>query len=298
MICPFTDDEVSIAATSAGTDLAGIAAKGAKESRYHVRHAGEWLLRLGDGTGATWTGQTAFMITHDVDEAIYLADKIFLRDLLAKHQLPQTAAELNSRKLDHLIRLLEAECPIFHGLGNFVTDLLPGVNPAFKFWTSPTAVPAPFPVVVTSNSGAPLDQNLYQAVKGVSFEVRQGELVSLIGANGAGKTTTLKAISGLLPLEVGEVRSGAIRFQGESIEHVAPHLLAYVLSFVYVGIYWNNHHHLLHAAQRISGPILWANLNLLFWLSLVPFTTAWLGSSGFRSAPVATFGAGRGTSRT
>src|SRR6266571_4255938 len=58
---------------------------------------------------------------------------------------------------------------------------------------------------------------------------------------------------------------------------VAPALLTYVLSFVYVGIYWNNHHHMLHAAQHIDGRVLWANLHLLFWLSLVPFTTGWVG---------------------
>src|SRR6266704_1041233 len=58
---------------------------------------------------------------------------------------------------------------------------------------------------------------------------------------------------------------------------LAPALLTYVLSFVFVGIYWNNHHHMLHAAQHIDGRVLWANLHLLFWLSLVPFTTSWVG---------------------
>jgi uncharacterized membrane protein len=66
--------------------------------------------------------------------------------------------------------------------------------------------------------------------------------------------------------------------------------LAYVLSFVYLGIYWNNHHHLLHAAKRVNGRILWANLHLLFWLSLVPFTTRWMGDTRFVAEPVALYG--------
>ncbi|HEY5488966.1 MAG TPA: TMEM175 family protein [Candidatus Limnocylindrales bacterium] len=69
-----------------------------------------------------------------------------------------------------------------------------------------------------------------------------------------------------------------------------PKLLAYVLSFVYLGIYWVNHHHLLHAVNTISGAALWANLHLLFWLSLVPAGTAWIGQTGFASLPVALYG--------
>jgi len=69
-----------------------------------------------------------------------------------------------------------------------------------------------------------------------------------------------------------------------------PKLLAYVLSFVYLGIYWNNHHHLLHVAKTISGSVLWANLHLLFWLSLVPAGTAWIGQTGFAPVPVAIYG--------
>jgi len=65
-----------------------------------------------------------------------------------------------------------------------------------------------------------------------------------------------------------------------------PVFLSYALSFVNVGIYWNNHHHLIHAAQKINGAILWANLNLLFWLSLMPFATAWMGENHFATAPV------------
>ncbi len=64
----------------------------------------------------------------------------------------------------------------------------------------------------------------------------------------------------------------------------------YVLSFIYVGIYWNNHHHLLHAAHRVSGGVMWANLHLLFWLSLVPFTTRWMGESHFATWPMAVYG--------
>jgi uncharacterized membrane protein len=75
-----------------------------------------------------------------------------------------------------------------------------------------------------------------------------------------------------------------------SLRPVVPVLLSYVLSFVYVGIYWNNHHHLLHAAQRVSGATLWANLHLLFWLSLIPFTTAWMGENHLNSWPVAVYG--------
>lgn len=67
-------------------------------------------------------------------------------------------------------------------------------------------------------------------------------------------------------------------------------LLSYVLSFIYVGIYWNNHHHLLHAAERATGGILWANLHLLFWLSLVPFTTSWMDQTSLASVPVMMYG--------
>ena len=69
-----------------------------------------------------------------------------------------------------------------------------------------------------------------------------------------------------------------------------PVLLAYVLSFVYLGIYWNNHHHMLQATHRVSGLILWANLHLLFWLSLVPFSTSWLGENQLATVPAAAYG--------
>ncbi|MCH8180376.1 MAG: DUF1211 domain-containing protein [Proteobacteria bacterium] len=71
---------------------------------------------------------------------------------------------------------------------------------------------------------------------------------------------------------------------------LAPVFLSYVLSFIYVGIYWNNHHHMLHAAHHVSGAALWANLHLLFWLSLFPFTTAWLGEHPFEAVPCAVYG--------
>jgi uncharacterized membrane protein len=71
---------------------------------------------------------------------------------------------------------------------------------------------------------------------------------------------------------------------------LAPIFLCYVLSFIYVGIYWTNHHHLLMATHKINGPVLWANLNLLFWLSLIPFSTAWMGEHSFPAIPVAVYG--------
>jgi uncharacterized membrane protein len=75
-----------------------------------------------------------------------------------------------------------------------------------------------------------------------------------------------------------------------TLRPLLPVFLAYVLSFVYVGIYWNNHHHLLHPARRISGGILWANLHLLFWLSLFPFVTGWMGENHFAPLPTALYG--------
>ena len=80
---------------------------------------------------------------------------------------------------------------------------------------------------------------------------------------------------------------------GESLMALKPQLpvfLSYVLSFVYIGIYWNNHHHMLHVTQHVSGGVLWANLHLLFWLSLVPFVTAWMGENRFAAAPSGLYG--------
>jgi uncharacterized membrane protein len=80
---------------------------------------------------------------------------------------------------------------------------------------------------------------------------------------------------------------------GESFQALAfviPVFLSYVLSFLYLGIYWNNHHHMLHTCEHVTGPILWANLHLLFWLSLIPVTTGWMGENHFGAAPTALYG--------
>jgi uncharacterized membrane protein len=76
----------------------------------------------------------------------------------------------------------------------------------------------------------------------------------------------------------------------ESLLPLLPVFLSYVLSFVYLGIYWNNHHHMLHTVQHVSGGILWANLHLLFWLSLIPFVTGWMGENHFAALPTALYG--------
>ena len=76
-----------------------------------------------------------------------------------------------------------------------------------------------------------------------------------------------------------------------SLAPLIPVFLSYVLSFVYVGIYWNNHHHMLHACTKVSGSVLWANLHLLFWLSLFPFATGWMGENHFAPMPSALYGA-------
>jgi uncharacterized membrane protein len=75
-----------------------------------------------------------------------------------------------------------------------------------------------------------------------------------------------------------------------ALQELVPTFLSYVLSFVYVGIYWNNHHHMLHVARRVSGSILGANLHLLFWLSMTPFVTAWMGENHFAPTPTALYG--------
>jgi uncharacterized membrane protein len=76
----------------------------------------------------------------------------------------------------------------------------------------------------------------------------------------------------------------------DALGPLLPVFLSYVLGFVYVGIYWNNHHHLLHACTRVSGRVLWANLHLLFWLSLFPFATGWMGENHFAATPSALYG--------
>ena len=108
------------------------------------------------------------------------------------------------------------------------------------------------------------------------------------------RTTRLEAFSDgviaiLITIMVFELKVGA----GDdfaALREVLPGLSAYVLSFVYLGIYWNNHHHMLHTADRVTGGILWANLHLLFWLSLVPFVTHWMGENHFAALPVALYG--------
>ena len=75
-----------------------------------------------------------------------------------------------------------------------------------------------------------------------------------------------------------------------ALSKLMPVFLSYVLSFIYVGIYWNNHHHLLHAVKHVSGGVLWANLHLLFWLSLIPFVTGWMGENHFSALPAALYG--------
>ena len=77
----------------------------------------------------------------------------------------------------------------------------------------------------------------------------------------------------------------------DALRPLVPVFLTYVLSFVYVGIYWNNHHHMLHAVEQVNGTILWANLHLLFWLSLIPFATGWMGENHFAPHPTALYGA-------
>ena len=76
----------------------------------------------------------------------------------------------------------------------------------------------------------------------------------------------------------------------QALRPIVPVFLSYVLSFVYVGIYWNNHHHMLHTCTTVTGAMLWANLHLLFWLSLLPFATGWMGENGFAAMPTALYG--------
>ncbi len=76
----------------------------------------------------------------------------------------------------------------------------------------------------------------------------------------------------------------------ETLKPLLPVFLAYVLSFIYLGIYWNNHHHMLQATRKVNGKVLWANLHLLFWLSLIPFVTGWMGENNFEPLPTAIYG--------
>jgi uncharacterized membrane protein len=94
----------------------------------------------------------------------------------------------------------------------------------------------------------------------------------------------------IITIMVLELRAPHADATLHALRPLLPRFISYVLSFIYIGIYWNNHHHLMHASQRVSGPVLWANMHLLFWLSLVPFTTDWMGESRFAAVPVATYG--------
>src|SRR3982751_309 len=75
-----------------------------------------------------------------------------------------------------------------------------------------------------------------------------------------------------------------------ALMQIWPVFLAYILSFIYVAIYWNNHHHYFHLVRKVNGPVMWANFHLLFWLSVVPFSTAWMGEHGFAPLPTAVYG--------
>lgn len=109
------------------------------------------------------------------------------------------------------------------------------------------------------------------------------------------KTGRLEAFSdGVLAIIITIMVLGMSAPEGYTFEALLPTLpvfLTYVLSFIYVGIYWNNHHHLLQAVGKVNGKILWANLNLLFWLSLFPFATDWMGKNQFEENPTAIYGA-------
>lgn len=90
----------------------------------------------------------------------------------------------------------------------------------------------------------------------------------------------------VLELKIPGVGEGAF----QDLVPILPKFLSYILSFIYVGIYWNNHHHMLQCCSKVNGKVLWANLHLLFWLSLLPFTTAWAGENHKTSAPLAVYG--------
>jgi uncharacterized membrane protein len=92
----------------------------------------------------------------------------------------------------------------------------------------------------------------------------------------------------VLELKVPHAKEHTAEFA--DLKPLLPVFLSYVLSFIYVGIYWNNHHHMFHCTRQVTGGILWANLHLLFWLSLFPFTTGWLGENHFASKPAAIYG--------
>lgn len=96
----------------------------------------------------------------------------------------------------------------------------------------------------------------------------------------------LAIILTIMVLELKVPHGGSL----DALTPLLPGFLSYVLSFIYVGIYWNNHHHMLHATHHVSGGVLWANLGLLFWLSLLPFATGWMGENHFEALPSAAYG--------
>lgn len=96
----------------------------------------------------------------------------------------------------------------------------------------------------------------------------------------------LAIIITIMVLEMKVPHSGEL----SSLKPIIPVFVSYMLSFIYVGIYWNNHHHMLHAVKSINGKVLWANLHLLFWLSLIPFVTGWMGENHFSKWPVVFYG--------
>ena len=96
----------------------------------------------------------------------------------------------------------------------------------------------------------------------------------------------LAIIITIMVLELRPPESGDLA----ALAPLAPKFLSYVLSFIYLGIYWNNHHHLLQVAKQVNGSVLWANLHLLFWLSLIPFVTSWMGENASEQLPIALYG--------
>jgi uncharacterized membrane protein len=108
------------------------------------------------------------------------------------------------------------------------------------------------------------------------------------------KTTRLEAFSDAVIAIIMTIMVLELKIPHEAtlaaLQPLMPVFLTYVLSFVYLGIYWNNHHHLLHITERVNGNILWANMHLLFWLSLIPFTTGWMGENRFAALPTAVYG--------
>ena len=119
------------------------------------------------------------------------------------------------------------------------------------------------------------------------FGAGQGQGESETGRLEAFSDGVLAVIITIMALELKAPEGGEWTDLGKRL----PALLFYILSFTFIGIYWNNHHHLLRAARRITGGVMWANLHLLFWLSLIPVLTEWIGEHHEKTAPAATYGA-------